>query len=176
MTSYTPAIPVPALVRGLAACLLVALLASTPAASARQAWVGVVSHVSDGDTLWVRPTGGGAPRKIRLHGIDAPELCQAHGPEASAALRQQVLGQSVRVDPLRRDDYGRWLARVWLRQEDLAAQLVRQGHAWSYRFRQQPGPYGREEAEARTAARGLFADRQALRPATFRRRHGPCVH
>ncbi|MFT3719469.1 thermonuclease family protein [Pseudorhodoferax sp.] len=150
-----------------------------PAAAAergRAAWPGQVSHVSDGDTLWVRPAAGGAPRKIRLHGIDAPEHCQAHGEAARSALARQALGQPVRVQGLRRDNYGRLLARVWLHGQDLGALQVRAGHAWSYRYRHNPGPYVREEQAARAAARGLFARADAVRPYTFRRRHGPCAH
>lgn len=145
-----------------------------PPAWSADAWWGTVSRVSDGDTLWVRPATGGRPRKVRIHGIDAPELCQAHGRAARAALQQQVLRQRVRVQPLRRDDYGRLLARMSRGGEDVGALLVRAGHAWSYRYRRNPGPYADEERAARAARRGLFADAGAQRPYAFRRQHGPC--
>lgn len=151
------------------------LCAGAGAAHASQAWWGVVTRVSDGDTLWVRPAGAGAPRKIRLHGIDAPELCQAHGPQARAALQGLVLQRSVRVQSLHSDDYGRLLARLWLEEQDVGAVMVREGHAWSYRYRNSPGPYAVQEREARAARRGLFAQADARRPYEFRRRHGPCV-
>ncbi|WP_326538870.1 thermonuclease family protein [Pseudorhodoferax sp.] len=154
--------------------LCAALVLSSAPARAAEVWLGTVSHVSDGDTLWVRPGDGGKPRKIRVHGIDAPELCQAHGPEARAALQQRALHHQVRVQSLHADDYGRLLARLWLGDEDLAALQVREGHAWSYRYRHNPGPYLGEEGEARAARRGLFADAQAQRPYAFRQRHGPC--
>ena len=116
--------------RSLAAvCWTLASLSCAPAHAA-DAWWGVVGYVSDGDTLWVRPADGGAPRKIRVHGIDAPELCQAHGAEARSALQRELLGLAVRVQPLRHDDYGRLLARLWHADEDVAARMVRTGHAW----------------------------------------------
>lgn len=155
----------------LAACCL-ACAAPRPAAP----WLGQVSHVSDGDTLWLRPAAGGPPQKVRVHGIDAPELCQAHGPQARDALRRWALHREVRVEPLRTDDYGRLVARLWLGEQDLAARMVRSGHAWSYRYRHNPGPYARQEQEARAAQRGLFADPQAQEPYAFRRHHGPCAH
>lgn len=139
-------------------------------------WQGTVSHVSDGDTLWVRPAAGGARQKIRVHGIDAPELCQVHGPQARSALRRWAWHREVLVEPLRPDDYGRLVARLWLDGQDLAARMVEDGHAWSYRYRHSPGPYARQEGEARAAQRGLFADPQAQEPYAFRRRHGPCTH
>lgn len=138
------------------------------------AWRGTVTHVTDGDTLWVRPRSGGAPQAVRLTGIDAPELCQRHGEAARAALVGRVLGQQVQVRGDQRDDYGRKLARVSLGQEDVGAWLVRQGHAWSYRYRGQSGPYARQEALARAQGRGLFGAGKAERPRDFRRRHGPC--
>jgi endonuclease YncB( thermonuclease family) len=38
-----------------------------------------VTRVLDGDTVWVKPKGNLAPRKLRLQGLDAPEICQAGG-------------------------------------------------------------------------------------------------
>lgn len=153
------------------------VLADTPASrtSLPARWQGVVTHVSDGDSLWVRPADGGAPRRIRIHGIDAPEACQAHGQQARAALERQVKGREVQLQVLRVDDYGRPLARLASGGEDVARAMVRQGHAWSYRYRRHLGPYATEEAEARHAGRGLFAAGQPERPYDFRRRHGPCA-
>lgn len=144
-------------------------------------WQGVVTFVSDGDTLMVRPASGGAPIKIRLDGLDAPEICQAHGVASRQALHSRVIGQTVTVDGRRRDNYGRILARVSRPQGnvgnkggDVGEWLVRQGHAWSYRFRRDAGPYAAQEAEAKAAQRGLFAETRALQPRDFRKRHGPC--
>jgi micrococcal nuclease len=135
---------------------------------------GRVTHVSDGDTLWIL-TASGERRKLRLEGIDAPELCQAHGPNARDALRQRLQWQSVQVQGTRRDDYGRQLARLQLGGEDIGAWLVQSGHAWSYRYRRDDGPYAVQEREARAAHRGLFAQAKPERPADFRKRNGPCV-
>ncbi len=142
---------------------------------ATTAFAGKVSHVSDGDTLWVQPDGGGAPRKIRLDGIDAPELCQPGGVASRQALEQAALNRRVEVRVRRHDDYGRELARVQVGHQDLGAQMVREGQAWSYRWRRNPGPYAAEEAQARQARRGLFATAASPeRPRDFRQRHGPC--
>jgi micrococcal nuclease len=134
---------------------------------------GRVTHVSDGDTLWIR-TAQGERRKLRLQGVDAPELCQAYGQAARAALRQRLQWQSVQAQGTYRDDYGRQLARVQFQGEDVGAWLVQNGHAWSYRFRRDDGPYAAQEREARSAKRGLFADAKPERPADFRKRNGPC--
>lgn len=159
------------LVRWVAAGFALALAAGNAWAAAP--WSGRVTHVSDGDTLWVQPQAGGTPVKLRVDGIDAPELCQAGGAVSRAALERLVAGQVLAVQPRRRDDFGRWLARIRVGRADVGGEMVRQGHAWSYRYRGHPGPYDAQEAQARAAQRGLFQG-PAERPYDFRRRHGPC--
>ena len=155
--------------------LLAALLLGggmLPAVAA--SWSGHVTHVTDGDTLWVQPAQGGAARKIRLEGVDAPEICQTYGDTARAALAAHVQGRSVQVVGRRNDDYGRLLAHVHVQGEDVGAWLVAHGHAWSYgRNQHDAGPYAAQQEAARTQRRGLWQAR-AVSPRTFRRRHGPC--
>lgn len=150
--------------------LLLTFLFNAPAT----AMTGRASYVSDGDTLWVRPTDGGRPMKLRLHGLDAPETCQAGGAEARAALKGIVDKQPLQVETFGKDVYGRTLARISIDHHDLGARLVQEGHAWSDAFRDDPGPYAAEEAAARRARRGLFAQAKPERPRDFRRNHGPC--
>lgn len=155
------------------AALLAALL---PFAAGASTFAGVVTHVSDGDTLWVRPEGTSAkPFKLRLQGIDAPERCQPWGAEATAALTRRVLHRQVRVHTRATDDYQRSLGNIRLGDEDISAWMVAQGHAWSYGRRRHGGPYAAQEEEARAARRGLFADASgAIEPRLFRQRFGAC--
>lgn len=147
--------------------------------------VGQVTRVSDGDTIWVRP---GAPTpappargekrarpiKIRIEGIDAPERCQPWGPQATEALRTRLMGQTVQVALRGRDDYRRWLGQVEHDGEDVAAWLVREGHAWSYGHRHGAGVLAALERQARERGAGLFAQPDPMPPGVFRRWHGPC--
>jgi endonuclease YncB( thermonuclease family) len=139
-----------------------------------ETFVGVVSFVTDGDTLWVQPARGGATRKLRILGIDAPEICQAGGEASRNALIYLALRQRVSVTITRQDVYGRGLARIQLGDQDLGAQMVRSGQAWSYRWQKSRGPYAREQAFAQQSHLGLFSGGQALNPKDFRRRHGSC--
>lgn len=155
--------------------LVVALwLACALQTGAAQPWQGTVTRVSDGDTVWVRPAAGGKPLKVRIDGIDAPEICQDHGRAARKALAARVLGHRLGVLARGQDDYGRTIAALELDGEDVAAWMVSQGHAWSYGFGRAGGPYAALQVQARAASRGLFADRRALEPRLFRKRHGPC--
>ena len=164
--------------RGGIASLPALLLMLAAAANAGELVSGTVTRVSDGDTLWVRPDGvpraHAKPRAVRLRGIDAPESCQAWGPQAKAALESRVLHRQVRVRSHASDDYHRSVVTLDLMGEDIGAWMVAQGHAWNTHFRQGAGAYADEEQAARRARRGLFADSQALEPRQFRKRHGPC--
>lgn len=130
--------------------------------------------VSDGDTLWVEPDTGGAPRKLRLQGVDAPEICQSGGMAARDALRVLVMQRRLKVQVKYLDDYGRGLARIEVDGQDVAAALVRQGQAWSYRWRRSLGPYAVQEMQARHARVGVFAEPTPELPRDFRRRNGSC--
>lgn len=140
------------------------------------AWAATVTYVVDGDSIWVRSAERGARVKLRLLGIDAPEVCQPLGPEARHALQRMALNQRVRVAVRGRDRYGRALATVVRTQDgaDLAQTMVRAGWAWADTFSWHRAAYAADEASARDARRGVFAQ-AAERPSDFRRRHGPCV-
>lgn len=137
-------------------------------------WSGVVSHVSDGDTLWVRPSGGAEAVKIRIDGIDAPEICQAYGPEAQQALRRLSPHQAVQVRGRTRDSYGRLIAQVQVQQTDIGQRMVASGHAWAHSYRNYKSAYGAQQNAAQKARLGLFAGPNPQNPRDFRKQHGSC--
>lgn len=149
-------------------------LAPGIAATQTQQVDGMVTHVTDGDSLWLKPDGGGAPVQLRLLGIDAPESCQAWGPEATHALADWVLQRHVVVKTVGRDTYGRTLGTVYLDGRNINKAMVQEGHAWSTRTRYDRGPYVADEYMARALGRGLNAGGGAVMPKEFRRNHGPC--
>ena len=161
----------------LSAMVAILLGMSSSACVANEFTLAVVTHVSDGDTLWVRRVGDNTrhrPIKLRLQGIDAPERCQAWGPQAQQALSNKLLNKEVRLQTRGHDDYDRVLGNVWLGEEDVSAWMVETGHAWSYRYRRSLGPYSAQEDKAKQNKRGLFADPQAEEPRAFRKNNGPC--
>ncbi len=155
-------------------CLLLALAAGARADEPERYDARVV-RVFDGDTVWVQPTAGGRWRKLRLYGIDAPEICQPGGLAARDAVAARVLGQVVQVAERASDDYGRGIVQLRWRGEDVNRWLVQTGHAWAHRWRGQ-GPYRDEEDAARQARRGLFAQDVPQLPRDFRRLNGPCIN
>lgn len=155
-----------------AGALLVGVTASSGADES--VYAARVMRVFDADTVWVQPDTGGRWRKLRLDGVDAPEICQAMGVAARDALAARLLAQAVTVRERAHDSYGRGLVVIEREGEDVNAWLVRTGWAWASRWRGQ-GVYGKDEDRARDARRGLWATEEAPEtPRDFRRRHGPC--
>ncbi len=158
----------------LIAFALLALLAIQAPAATLQAQSGVVTRVVDGDTLWVKTSASAQPLKVRIQGIDAPEICQPGGVQARDALKREVLGKSVSVTSRARDDYGRTVGTLRLEGQDMGRWMVAQGYAWVYSYRHKKGPYADELRQAQSARRGVFSDAAAEEPRLFRKRHGSC--
>lgn len=110
--------------------------ASSPAAGREM--TAAVTSVSDGDTLTVVTKRG--EEKIRLIGIDAPELGQRPwGGRAKKQLEKMIAQsmQQVRIeyDVDERDKYGRLLAYVFTREGlFINEDLLRNGYAVLYTF------------------------------------------
>jgi endonuclease YncB( thermonuclease family) len=85
-----------------------------------------------------------------------------------------VTNERVRVLVKYQDSYGRGLARISVKGEDVGARLVASGHAWSNRWHRSLGPYAKQEAQARDQRLGLFAQAQPELPRDFRKRFGSC--
>ena len=148
----------------------------TPAKSSNT-WQGIVTQVTDGDTLRIRPVGSNGRSdslRIRIDGIDAPESCQLYGAQSTVALKKLIVSKQVTVLSKRFDDYGRGVAKITLNNMDVGGWMVQNGHAWSYHHRFSAGPYRAEEEAAVRSKLGLFADASAVEPKIFRRGHRSC--
>lgn len=126
---------------------------------------GVVVGVIDGDTADVRLQSGMI--RIRLHAIDAPESGQAYGARAKQALAALVFGKAVEVEPYQPDRYDRLVARLWLGDVDVNAELVKRGMAWTYRRYADDPAYCAYEKAARDLGRGLWSLPREQRPAPW---------
>ncbi len=75
----------------------------------------------DGDTLRV----GG--ERIRLRGIDAPELSELEGPTAKRRLEELLRSGSIRIVPRGRDVYDRLVADIFVNERNVAEILRSEG-------------------------------------------------
>jgi len=136
-------------------------------AKAVHTFTGEVVKVYDADTIWVETAK--ETRKIRLDRIDAPEAKQAWGKESTAAARALLLGKSVSVTWSSRDRYRRYLGIVTVDGADVAATLVRDGHAWVYVEYSKDPELLELEGEAKAAKRGLWSQPDPQAPWEYRR-------
>jgi endonuclease YncB( thermonuclease family) len=146
---------------------LLCLLTSSPLQAA-EALEGR-AFVIDGDTFTLRG------ERIRLHGVDAPEVEQSCrnqsgaayrcGEWASNALSGHIGTGAVTCRGIERDTYGRLVAKCAHDGIDIGSWLVSNGVAVA--FRDFGTDYEREEAAARAARRGLWSGNFDL-PSAFR--------
>jgi micrococcal nuclease len=130
---------------------------------------GSMVSVTDGDTVRVRLDGGQVER-VRLIGIDTPELhdprtvVECFAAEASAQTHRLLpTGTAVRLetDVEPRDRYGRLLAYVWRADDRLFVNDALVEGGWAVPYRYPPNVryadrFSRLGREAREANRGLW--------------------
>ena len=93
----------------------------------------MADSVVDGDTLYV------GRLKYRLCGIDAPEHGQPGSREAADHLRKLIRGKTINCRPVgegtpcdgrsKRKSHDRIVAQCFVDSRDIAAEMVRSGHA-----------------------------------------------
>jgi micrococcal nuclease len=123
--------------RAVVLCIAIGACSRAPAPAAT-AGVAVVTRVVDGDTIDVDI--GGRDERVRLLGIDTPEIHveggppECFGPEAAGHTSSLLpAGTEVRLerDVVGRDHYGRLLAHVYRLSDGLLVneELLRRGFA-----------------------------------------------
>jgi endonuclease YncB( thermonuclease family) len=134
---------------------------------------GIVMSVHDGDTITLQSES--SIKKIRLAGIDAPEIKQPHGIESRDALRQEIMARTVTIDTNKKDKYGRSVGKVLLNNEDINLKQVRRGLAWVYTdYIKELSAEDRElyksaEKAANDEHIGLWQDEQPVAPWKYRK-------
>ena len=153
-------------------------------AAPEHALVVEVAGVSDGDTLRVRGVPGTTgTERVRLIGIDCPEVAHSAGERAEALAERAsarlaaLAGTQVQLvfDVEERDRYGRLLAYVHPADGEtmINATLVREGLAWAVSF---PPNVRHADAfrdlsrEARESDRGVWGLSEGALPARLARR------
>jgi endonuclease YncB( thermonuclease family) len=106
------------------------------------------AYVIDGDTIEVNRV------RIRLFGMDAPELSQAGGYKARSHMIRLAGGREVDVLPCAIDCHGRTVARVVVDRIDLSERMVLDGFAVA--MRRWHRDYVEAEEMARDNRQGLW--------------------
>lgn len=115
-----------------------------------------VRYVQDGDTIAIRD--GDDTEYVRLEGVDAPEIDECYGRQATAHLRYLV-DDTIELYPSdeNRGHYGRLIRYVHAGDKDVGTQLIRSGHAQASGFdHPRYDEYKQLEKQARNNNRGLW--------------------
>lgn len=123
-----------------------------------------VPYVLDGDTLAFD-----GDIRIRLHGIDAPEMDHPEGAASKRYLQSLIGAGPVRVVQHAQDKYGRIVAKVFTPAGlDICAAMVEGGYARAYTSF--TADYARLEKRARKGRVGLWGQGGlALHPELWRK-------
>jgi len=145
---------------------------------------GTVVDISDGDTLRIKSDD---IHKIRLKGIDAPEMAQSFGPESRRHLVELTFMKEAVADCPQRDHYGRLICTIYIADPacttsncpmtyDVNLAQVKASLAWWYRrYADEQSPvqrasYELAEERMRLARLGLWSRNEAMAPWAWRRR------
>ena len=130
-------------------------------------FTGKVVGITDGDTFSVLHDG--KAEKIRVNGIDCPEMGQPFGKKAKQFASDLIFGQVVLVKTYGLDRYGRTLGDAVLADgRSLAKELLSSGYAWWYRKYSNDKELEALEAEAKLSYLGLWGDPLPVPPWDWR--------
>lgn len=155
-------------------CVLLVAISFVGSSAADQ--VGRIVGVVDGDTVDFL-TAGNVLVRIRLSGIDAPEMKQAFGSEAKRVLGQLAFRYPASVSGGKRDRNGRLVGKITVHGLDVNLQMVRLGYAWHFKKYEKEQPpedrvlYAQAEVAARARRAGLWVEKNPLAPWDFRAEH-----
>ena len=180
MLQRTLLLPVVARRRLLGAALVALVLPRARAGVLLKPVEGAALDVHDGDSFTFRGDNGRRLR-IRVSGIDAPELQQPFADQSRRQLGEMLHGHRLRIDPVKQDVYDRTVAKVWVLDQELppvdaALLLIEAGLAWHFvRYRADQPPadvprYAQAERAARARRVGLWRDPEPEAPWDFRAR------
>ena len=149
---------------------------------------GRIIGVHDGDTVTVLDASK-TQHKIRLAGIDAPELKQAFGTRSRQNLSGLLFGKDVAIEWAKRDRYKRIVGKVLVDESgadcgfrdcrkslDAGLAQVREGFAWHYKqyereqSREDRARYASSERGARGKKAGLWVEPEPVPPWEWRKK------
>jgi endonuclease YncB( thermonuclease family) len=146
--------------------LLGACLATVSHPALAAALAGRVAKVHDGDTLSLLIDQKRV--RVRLAGIDAPEMAQAYGPESQRSLADLCFDREAVAQVQSKRRSGLPLVHIRCDGVDANAEQVNRGMAWVDRT-QAASPLRHLLEEAQRNREGLWDDAAPVAPWVFRR-------
>lgn len=115
---------------------------------------GKVTKVSDGDSFFLKS--GKKSYRIRMYGVDAPELHQKYGEFSKKALEDMILNKNVNIKVINEDKYGRKVGKVFVGNKEVNLELLKNGYVFFYEY------YAKNEKEYRRAYEKALEEKRGL--------------
>jgi len=141
--------------RHLCSFLIFMALISIALQAQKPIYQGKCIGVHDGDTITVLVNG--KQIKVRLEGIDAPELGQDFSQRSKEFLAGLVFGKDVVIKEYKIDRYGRSVSRVYVGYRDVSSEMVSSGLAWHFKKYSSDNNLAQLEDSARGSRIGLWS-------------------
>jgi len=141
----------------------------TPKFLFSETFFGEVSFVPDGDTIHLKKNF--KKFKIRLYGIDCPEIKQLGGVSAKRRVKELIFKKKVKVESKGYDRYGRVIGKVFIEGKiDLGLVLVTEGFCWWYKkYAKNNLSLSKAELNARKKKIGVWGHNDPLPPWEWRK-------
>ncbi|KAI3872559.1 hypothetical protein MKX03_015530 [Papaver bracteatum] len=107
--------------------------------------------------------------RIRLRGIDAPEMEMPYGKEAKAELTKLLQGKCLTIGVYGKDQYDRLVGDIHCNGKFAQKAMLTGGHAWHYEKYDERPEFKKWEKQARAARVGLWASPNPQKPWEWRK-------
>jgi micrococcal nuclease len=138
---------------------------------------GKIIKIIDGDTVYFQANNYDGYKKLRLVGIDAPEIKQPFGLKSRQCLANLINNKLVQIITFGEDHYKRTLAKIIIEKIDINLAMIKNGCAWFYRRYKNTLDmddqvmYDQAEIFAIENKKGLFSNHEVEAPWVWRKKN-----
>lgn len=123
--------------------------------------------VSDGDTIWVMIEG--EKTRVKIDGVDCPELGQEFGINAKQFTSDLVSGKVIEVNLIGIGESNTPVAYILVEKDDVGIELLKAGLAWNLkRYKTDDPIYAYVEQDAKAGKVGLWSMANPIAPWDYR--------
>jgi endonuclease YncB( thermonuclease family) len=132
-----------------------------------------LSKVSDGDSFVAWLDGYDDEQRVRLYGVDAPELNQPYGRNAKEALEDLLRGREISLQIYDIDQYDRKVVVLMADDVNVNLALLESGNTWYYGYHCKEDfcrDWEKAAQKAKSEHKGLWNTPKPVAPWEFRAR------
>lgn len=127
-----------------------------------------VISIIDGDTYDVL-TNDKQTIRIRMNGIDAPEKGMPFHKVSKQFLADLIFNKYVKIEVLKKDRNGRSIAKTFIGNVDVSAEMIKVGLAWHFKKFSEDRKYVLFEEQAKAASLRIWQEKDPIPPWEIRK-------